>query len=103
MGVLSFSFTVGVIFGYKSCLIMYPTAMSVFYENIYFSCLLFIYGVCIGGCVRVRGEKNEVLVYRYVHINICEHELIYARANLAWSNKETWAKSCGVYISFFFL
>lgn len=54
---LSFSFTVGVIFGYKSCLIMYPTAMSVFYENIYFSCLLLIYGVCIGGCVRVRGKK----------------------------------------------
>ena len=62
MGVLSFS----LMGGKKPSLILYPIATSVFYEQIYFSCSLFIYGVCIGGCVTVK--INGVLIFRYAHM-----------------------------------
>lgn len=81
-----------VIFGYRPTIISYPKATSVFYEDIYFSSLLFIYGV--SGC------GVAIWICKYKHLLTWAY-LCQARPSL--EQHVNWAKSCGVYTSLKYL
>lgn len=99
MGVLSFSLTTGK----RPTLILYPMATSVFYEQIYFSCSLFIYAVCVCGwvgvcgCLCVHSVKNGVLVHGYVHVCILYVNIGSSVRSVVTSAPEFWknqGKTC---------